>query len=74
MDSSDLAFYTTQELIDELLSRRTFLGVVVQADELRTAAWKHGKHSFRVRFNKNLKANEAGRLLGVIADRMEERV
>jgi hypothetical protein len=30
---SDLAFYTCDELIEELLSRRTFLGIVIRSDE-----------------------------------------
>jgi len=73
MDSSELAFFTTQELVDELLRRKTFLGVIIHADEqLRTAAWERGTKEFRVRFNDNLGRDEAGRLLDVVADKLAE--
>jgi hypothetical protein len=72
MDSS-LAFFTTQELISELVSRKTFLGVVVHStDELRARRW-HGERVFRIQHSKTLDLDEAGRLLGVIAERMGER-
>jgi hypothetical protein len=72
MDGS-LAFFTTQELIAELVARRTFLGVVVHStDEMRSDRW-HGERVFRVQHSKTLELEEAGRLLGVIAERMGER-
>ena len=40
MQPSDLAFYTTKELVAELMQRKTFLGVIVHAEkELKGPAW-----------------------------------
>jgi len=70
MDSADLAFYTTTDLINELLRRKTFLGVIVHAeDELRQQGWQ-GEKIFRVHFNSNLDRETASGLLDVIAERM----
>src|SRR5437763_206940 len=73
MQPSDLAFYTTGELITELLRRKTFLGVIVHSEEeLKGRAWT-GEKVFQIHFNSNLKAAEACRLLDVVADHMEDR-
>jgi hypothetical protein len=70
MDPNDLALFTTAELLDELMRRKTFLGVVVHSEqELKAATWE-GTRMFRVRFNDNLSAGEAQRLLDVVADHM----
>jgi len=70
MDMGELAFYTNQELINELMRRKTFLGVVVHAeDELRQQGWR-GEKIFRVQFNANLERETASGLLDVIAERM----
>jgi len=62
-----LAFYTKEELITELMRRKTFLGVVVQSE----SDWKRHEwgeeRTFRVHFNNNLETEEAGRLLGRVA-------
>lgn len=72
MQGSELAFYTTRELIDELISRPTFLGLVVHSeDELKNRNW-NGEKVFRVRFNSNLQSEEAGRLLELVGNRLEE--
>jgi hypothetical protein len=71
MQGSELAFFTTQELIDEVLRRQTFCGVVVQsADEHRSAEWG-AERTFRVRFNGNLDAPRAGRLLAAVSNYMD---
>jgi hypothetical protein len=68
---ADLAFYTTAELIDELLSRHTFLGVVVQAaEEHRNSQWQ-GEKQFKVQFNDNLSPGEAARLLATVSEEMD---
>ena len=73
MESSTLDFVTTQELIAELVRRKTFLGVVVHStDELRADRWR-GERVFRIQHSHSLDLDEAGRLLGVIADRMSEQ-
>ena len=70
---ADLAFFTTAELIDELMSRHTFLGVVVQSEqEHRTRQWQ-GEKQFKVHFNDNLSPSEAARLLGTVSEYMDQR-
>ena len=67
---SDLAFHTTQELIDELLRRKTFLGVVIRSEqEYRCGDWGD-ERIFKVHFNENLNAAQAGRLLDVVASHL----
>ncbi len=67
----DLAFCTTAELIDELLSRHTFLGVIVHAAETyRGSPWQ-GDKQFKVHFNDNLSPPEAARLLATVSDHMD---
>ena len=56
----DLAFYTTEELIEELLSRHTFLGVVVHSTEEHRGTQWQGEKQFQVHFNDNLSPPEAG--------------
>jgi hypothetical protein len=68
---SELAFYTTTELIDELLCRQTFLGVIVHSEtEHRDNTWK-GDKVFRVRFNANLDPQQTCRLLEVVAAHLD---
>jgi hypothetical protein len=71
----ELAFFTTAELIDELLSRHTFLGVIVHSAEHRASpgderTWQ-GEKQFKVHFNDNLTPPEAARLLAAISDRID---
>ena len=73
MEPSDLALYTSQELIDELMRRTTFLGVVVHSEQdLKGRDW-NGERVFKVNFNANLDAAQAGRLLDVVAEHMERQ-
>jgi hypothetical protein len=66
MSPSDLELFATQELIDELLRRTTFQGVVVHAlDGAKDRHWD-GERIFVVRHNSNLDTEEAGRLLDVV--------
>lgn len=68
---AELSFFTTQELIAELMRRQTFLGVVVHAeDEQRGQSWD-GARSFNVHFNGNLGPTEVSRLLDTVAEHME---
>jgi hypothetical protein len=67
----DLAFYTTTELIDELLSRHTFLGVIVHSAEAHRGLQWQGEKQFKVHFNDNLSPPEAARLLAAVSDRMD---
>ena len=71
MQPSDLAFYTTQELIAELMGRQTFFGVVVHtAEEHRTEKWGD-ERMFKVHFNQNLNSTTASRLLDTVAGHID---
>lgn len=71
MDTDELELYTTEELIGELLRRRTFQGVVVHSqDDCRGRDWS-GEKVFQVHFNGNLDVNEVSRLLNVVADHIQ---
>jgi hypothetical protein len=68
MESTELAFFTTQDLVDEVLRRRTFLGVVVQSEEdYRNLDWGTTR-TFKVQFNSNLNSSQASRLLDAVAE------
>jgi hypothetical protein len=70
MQSSELAFYTAQELIAELMSRSTFCGVVVHsAEDHRRDTWED-ERLFKVHYNKNLDSGRASRLLDAVAEYM----
>jgi hypothetical protein len=71
MDSSELAFYSTDELIAELVRRRTFLGVVVHSQEgMKNGQWGD-ERTFKVHFNGNLGPTRASRLLDRVASYMD---
>jgi hypothetical protein len=73
MQESELAFYSNQDLIDELLRRTTFLGVVVHSsEEMRNRLWGE-ERVMRVQFNENLTTEQAGRLLDVVAAQLGDR-
>jgi len=68
MESSGLEFYTTRELIAELMCRQTFLGVVVHSEkEFKDNNWGT-ERVFKVHFNSNLQAPQAGRLLDAVGN------
>jgi len=65
--AGDLELFATEELIDELMRRTTFQGVVVHArDGAKSRQWS-GERVFRVRINRNLAPEEASRLLDVVS-------
>ena len=67
MHSSELAFYTSDELIQELMRRKTFYGCVIHsAEDHKHDAWE--ERTFRVHFNQNLDQLHAGRLLDRVAE------
>ncbi|MGN6136674.1 MAG: hypothetical protein ACTHOU_19500 [Aureliella sp.] len=70
MDPNDLGLFTTQELIAELMRRRTFMGVVVHSsEEARGQDWEP-ERTFKVHFNHNLDTLCASRLLDAVAEHM----
>ena len=74
MESSGLAFYTVKELIDELMRRTTFLGVVVHSqDDYKSRTW-NGDRTFQVHFNSNINAAEACRLLQTVSEYMDRNL
>jgi len=71
MQPSDLAFFTSYELIEELMRRKTFLGVVIHAEEdCKGDTWAEEK-MFKVHFNSNLTVNEACGLLASVTGHID---
>jgi len=67
---SELAFYGTDELVEELLRRKTFLGVIVRSEkEFLDGQWS-GERIFKVHFNENMDSAQACRLLDAVTDYM----
>jgi hypothetical protein len=67
MKPRDVELFRTDELIDELLRRSTFQGVIIHSrDEAKSRHWT-GERIFNVRHNANLGTEEAGRLLDVVS-------
>ena len=70
MSRDDLELVSTRDLIDELLCRTTFQGVVIHASEpAKAAAWL-GERLFSVLHSACLDTDEAGRLLDVVGQRI----
>jgi hypothetical protein len=67
---SELAFFTTEELIGELMRRTTFLGVVIHTEDGHGRQDWRGERVFKVQFNANLQTPEACRLLDTVAQYM----
>jgi len=68
-----MELFGTRELIDELMRRTTFQGVIVHSrDEARSRSWD-GERVFCVRHNANLDTEEAGRLLDVVSQYIAAR-
>jgi hypothetical protein len=67
VEPSELTFVTNEELIAELMRRKTFLGVVVQSEgDCKNGLWGD-ERMFHVHFNENLATEEASRLLNRVA-------
>ena len=74
MTDRDLELFATEELIDELLRRATFQGVIVHSrDEAKCQDWD-GERMFSVRFNGGFEAQEVGRLLEVVSRQLADPV
>jgi hypothetical protein len=72
MNPGDLELFTSQELIDELMRRATFQGVIIHArDGVKSPSWS-GERVFRVRYNANLGSARATRLLEVVSRYMAD--
>ena len=71
MQPTTLELCATRDLVEELMRRKTFLGVIVHAEQELKGPWE-GERMFKVRFNDNLNAAEACRLLERVAEHMEK--
>jgi hypothetical protein len=73
MNEGQLELFATQDLINELLRRTTFQGVIVHAvDGAKDRHWS-GERTFAVRHSSNLDTEEAGRLLDVVSQYIANR-
>jgi len=71
MNPDNLELFSTGELIDELLRRSTFQGVIVHSrEEIKNRTW-WGERIFSVRHNANLNVEETARLLGCVSQYIE---
>lgn len=60
---NDLELFTTTELIEEIIRRKTFQGVIVHAEgDCKNQNWR-GVRDFQVHWNDNLGRREAGDIL-----------
>ncbi len=66
MSPTPIELYTTKELVDELMRRRTFLGVIIHSDKELKNDWP-GEGTFQVHFNANLDAARVSCLLDGVA-------
>ncbi len=73
MDLSDLELYTAAELIAELMRRKTFVGIVVHAEQDCKDERRSGERLFKVHYNGNLDATKASRLLDRIGEYIERQ-
>lgn len=59
----ELELYTTEQLINEIIRRKTFQGVIVHAEgDFKDRPWR-GVKDFKVHWNDNLKKKEACEIL-----------
>ena len=72
MKPGDLELFSTEELIDEVMRRTTFQGIIVHARDGAKSRYWDGERVFRVRINENLDREEAGRLLDVVSQHISE--
>jgi hypothetical protein len=66
MTPTDLSLVPVKELIDELMRRTTFLGVVVHSVDDYKGRWQ-GEKNFRLHFNSNLTVDETSGLLDAVS-------
>lgn len=72
MNPADLELFSTDDLVNEILRRATFQGVIVHSrDEAKRRDWS-GERIFRVRHNANLDIEEVGRLLDVVGQHIAD--
>jgi hypothetical protein len=68
--SSDLELYTSEELIQELLSRTTFVGILIRSE--KEAKGVSGHRSFRVDPSDNLNQEQMLTILDGLVGHLKE--
>jgi len=74
MTDRGLELHATEELIEELLRRTTFQGVVIHSRDAVGNHTEPDERTFSVRFNDNFQTEEVGRLLDVVSRRLADTV
>jgi hypothetical protein len=68
----DLQFFTTKDLIHEIMNRKTFQGVIIHAEgDYKSQEWV-GAKNFKVHYNNNLEKKETCAILEVLSQTLEE--
>ena len=67
---NDLEFYTSEELIRELLARTTFVGIVIHSEKEAIGVSKH--KSFQMSCSSNLNPDQAFMILDSCVEYMKE--
>jgi hypothetical protein len=64
---TSLEFYTSAELVNELMKRKTFMGIIIHSkEEFKERTWQ-GDKAFHVHVTANLDAGETSLILGAVA-------
>lgn len=71
MTVRDLELFATEELLEEILRRSSFQGVVIHAREAVGNGPAVSERAFRVCFNSNFETEEVGRLLDHVSRRLD---
>ncbi|WP_165248344.1 hypothetical protein [Paludisphaera soli] len=74
MTVRELELYATEDLIEELLGRTTFQGVVIHSRDDAGNHPRPDETTYSVRFNRNFQTEEVGRLLDVLSRRLADAV
>jgi hypothetical protein len=60
---NDLEFYSIEELINEIIKRKTFQGIIIHTEgDCKENKWR-GIKDFKVHWNNNLQKHEASQIL-----------
>lgn len=70
----ELEFYATEELLEEVLRRSSFQGVVVHSRDVAGNHDEPEERTFSVRFNHNFETEDVSRLLDVVSRRLADAV
>tara|TARA_Y100000034_G_scaffold82375_1_gene98700 strand:+ start:4219 stop:4464 length:246 start_codon:yes stop_codon:yes gene_type:complete len=70
LDENELAFYTNEELVQELMKRETFLGMVVYADSPESISDDDIQADFKL-YGKGFSPQQAQSLLSNIVDQID---